>query len=61
MQVPIRFLYIFLKENIVLTGCETWVLSLKEEHRQRVAGRKREEVLGGWRIYCDRNVYNLWH
>jgi hypothetical protein len=41
-----------------LYGCETWSLTLREEHRQRVFenrvlrrvfGRKRDEVAGGWK------------
>jgi hypothetical protein len=43
---------------VVLYGCETWSLTLREEHRQRmfenrvlrrIFGPKRDEVMGGWR------------
>jgi hypothetical protein len=43
---------------VVLYGCETWSLILREEHRlrvfenkvlRRVFGPKRDEVTGGWR------------
>jgi len=42
---------------IVLYGCETWSLTLREEHRLRVFenrvlrvfGSKRDEVTGEWR------------
>jgi sorting nexin-29 len=43
---------------VVLYGCETWSLTLREEHRVRVFGNKvlrkifgpkRDEVIGGWR------------
>jgi hypothetical protein len=43
---------------VVLYGCETWSLELREEHRLRVSenrvlrrifGSKRGEVEGGWR------------
>jgi hypothetical protein len=43
---------------VVLYGCETWSLTLREEHRQRVFenrvlrrifGPKRDEVTGEWR------------
>jgi hypothetical protein len=43
---------------VVLYGCETWSLTLKEEHRLRVSenrvlrrifGPKRDEVSGEWR------------
>jgi hypothetical protein len=42
----------------VLRGCETWSLTLREEHRlrvfenrmlRRIFGSKRDEVMGGWR------------
>ena len=38
---------------VVLYGCETWSLTLREEHRLRVLGRifgpKRDGVTGEWR------------
>jgi hypothetical protein len=43
---------------VVLYGCETWSLILREEHRlrvfenrvlRRIFGPKRDEVPGGWR------------
>jgi hypothetical protein len=43
---------------VVLYGCETWSLTLREEHRLRVFdnrvltrifGPKRDEVMGEWR------------
>jgi hypothetical protein len=43
---------------VVLYGCETWSLALREEHRlrvflsrvlRRIFGRKRDEVTGEWR------------
>ena len=43
---------------VVLHGCETWSLILKEEHRTRVFenrvlrnifGPRRDEVIGKWR------------
>jgi hypothetical protein len=42
----------------VLYGCETWSLTVKEEHRLRVLenrvqgrifGPKRDDVTGGWK------------
>jgi hypothetical protein len=42
----------------VLYGCETWFLTLREEHRlrmyenrvlRRIFEPKREEMAGGWR------------
>jgi hypothetical protein len=48
---------------VVLYGCETWSLALREEHRLRVlgdralrrrCGPKGDEVKGGWRnLYKD--------
>jgi hypothetical protein len=44
--------------DVVLYGCETWSLTLMEEHRlrvfenrvlRRIFGPKRDEVTGGWR------------
>jgi hypothetical protein len=43
---------------VVLYGCETWSLTLREEHRlrvfanrvlRRIFGSKRDEVMGEWR------------
>ena len=43
---------------VVLCGCETWSLTLREEHRlrvfenrvlRRIFGPKRDEVTGDWR------------
>jgi hypothetical protein len=43
---------------VVLYGCETWSLTLKEEHEvrvlenrvlRRIIGPKRDEVTGDWR------------
>jgi hypothetical protein len=45
-------------KTIILCGCETWCLTLREEHRlrvfenkvlRRIFGPKRDEVAGGWR------------
>jgi hypothetical protein len=44
--------------SVVLYGCETWSLTLREEHRlrvfdnrvlRRIYDSKRDEVTGGWR------------
>jgi hypothetical protein len=43
---------------VVLYGCETWSLTLKEEYKlrvfenkalRRILGSNRDEVKGGWR------------
>jgi hypothetical protein len=54
---------------VVLYGCETWSLTLREEHRLRVFenrvlgrifGPKRDEVTGGWRKPHNEELYNLY-
>jgi hypothetical protein len=56
--------------SVVLHGCETWSLALREDHRlkvledstlKRIFGPKRDEVIGGWRkLHCEEfhNVYS---
>jgi len=55
--------------QIVSNGCETWSVTLNEEHglrlfENRVLGRifgsKREEVGGGWRRLHDEEFHNLY-
>jgi hypothetical protein len=54
---------------VVLCGCETWPLTLREEHRLRVFenrvlrrmfGPKRDEVTGGWRKLHNEELHNLY-
>jgi hypothetical protein len=54
---------------VVLYGCETWSLTLKEEHRlrvfenrvlRRIFGSKRDEVTGGWRKLHNEDLLNLY-
>jgi hypothetical protein len=54
---------------VVLYGCETWSLTLKEEHRltmfanrvlSRIFGPKRGEVMGGQRKLHDEEVHDLY-
>jgi hypothetical protein len=54
---------------VVFYGCETWYLTLKEEHRVRVSenrvlkrifGPKREEVAGDWRRLHNEGLHNLY-
>jgi hypothetical protein len=54
---------------VVLYGCETWPLSLKEEHRLRVFenkvprkifGPKRDEVTGEWRRLHNEELCDLY-
>jgi hypothetical protein len=50
---------------VVLYGCETWSLILREEHRLRVlrkylAQPKRFEVMGGWRKLHNEELCDLY-
>jgi hypothetical protein len=54
---------------VVLYGCETWSLTLREEHRlgwfvnrllRRIFGPKRDEVTGGWRTLHNEKLHNLY-
>jgi hypothetical protein len=54
---------------VVLYGCETWSLTLKEEHRlrvfqnrvlRRIFGPKRDEVTAGWRKLHNEELHNLY-
>jgi hypothetical protein len=40
---------------VVLYGCETWFLTLREEHRL-----KTDEVTGGWRKLHNEELHNLY-
>jgi hypothetical protein len=50
---------------VVLYNCETWSLTLREEHRSevfenRVLRRlKKDEVTGGWRKLHNAELHNL--
>jgi hypothetical protein len=54
---------------VVLYGCETWSLTLREEHRLRVFenrvlrrtfGPKRDEVMGEWRKLHNGELRDLY-
>jgi hypothetical protein len=54
---------------VVLYGCETWSLTLREEHRlrvfenrvlRRIFGPKRDEVTGEWRKLHSEELNNLY-
>jgi hypothetical protein len=54
---------------VVLYGCETWSLTLREEHRLRVSenrilrrifGPKRDEVRGEWRKFHGEELHILY-
>jgi hypothetical protein len=54
--------------TVVLYGCETWILTLKQEHRlevfdnrvlKRIFGPKKDEVTGGWRKLHNEELHDL--
>jgi hypothetical protein len=54
---------------LVLHGCETWSLTLREEHRlrvfesrvrRRIFEPKRDEVTGGWRKLHNEELHGLY-
>jgi hypothetical protein len=53
---------------VVFYGCETWSLTLREEHRQkvfenrvlRIFGLKRDEVIKGCRKLHNEELHNLY-
>ena len=54
---------------VVLYGCETWSLTLREERRlrvfqnrvlRRIFGPKRDEVTGEWRKLHNEELNNLY-
>jgi hypothetical protein len=54
---------------VVLNGCKTWSLILREKHRlrvfqkralSRIFGPKRDEETGGWRKLHNEELYNLY-
>jgi hypothetical protein len=54
---------------LVLHGCETWSLTLREEHRlrvfekrvlRRIFGQKRDEIIGVWIKLRNEDLHNLY-
>jgi hypothetical protein len=54
---------------VVLYGCETWSVSLREEHRlkvienrapRRILAPKKEEVMGRWRKLHNEELRDLY-
>jgi hypothetical protein len=50
---------------VVLYGCETWSLTLREEHRlngelRRIFGPRRNEVTGGWRMQQNKELLTFY-
>jgi hypothetical protein len=55
---------------VVLFGCDTWSLTLREEHRLRMAehrvlrrifGPRRAKVTGGWRKLHNEELNTLYY
>ena len=51
--------------RVVLYGCETWSLTLREEHRLRlfenkVFGAKRDKITGEWRKLHNAKLHALY-
>jgi hypothetical protein len=54
---------------VVLYGCETWSVIVREEHKlsvfenrvlRRIFGPKSDGVTGGWRKLCNEEFHNLY-
>jgi hypothetical protein len=54
---------------VILYGCETWSLTVREEHKlrvfenrvlSRIFGPKRDGVTGGWRKLYNEELHNLY-
>jgi hypothetical protein len=54
---------------VILYECETWSLTLREEHRlevfenrvlRRIFGQKRDEMTGEWRKLRNEELHNLY-
>jgi hypothetical protein len=54
---------------VVLYGCGTWSLTVREEHKlrvfenkvlRRILGPKRDRVTGGWRKLHNEELHNLY-
>jgi hypothetical protein len=54
---------------VVLYGCKTWSLTLREQHRlrvfenrllRRILGHKKDEIKGQWRKLHNGELHNLY-
>jgi hypothetical protein len=54
---------------VVLYGCQTWSLTVREEHKlkvfenrvlRRIFGPKRDGVMGGWKKLHNEELHNLY-
>jgi hypothetical protein len=62
-------IYNFICVIFLIYGCETWSLTVREEHKMRVFesrvlrrifGPKRDGVTGGWRKLHKEELHNLY-
>jgi hypothetical protein len=62
------YIYIYIYNAVVLYGCETWSLTVREEHKlrvfenrvlRRIFAPKRDGVTGGWRMLYNEELHNL--
>jgi len=60
---------VFIIVPVVLYGCETWLLTLREERKlrvfanmalRRIFGLRRDEVMGEWRRLHDEELNDLY-
>jgi hypothetical protein len=68
-KFPINFYHTRNTKVVVLYGCETWSLILREEHRlgefenrvlRRIFGPRRDEVTGEWRKLHNEELRDLY-
>jgi len=68
-NTEIRYNILSLSVRILLYGCETWSLTLREERRlrllenkvlMRIFGPKRDEVTEEWRKLHKKELYDLY-
>jgi hypothetical protein len=54
---------------VILYGCDTWSLTVREEHKlrvfenrvlRRIFGPKRDGVTGGWKKLYNKELHNLY-
>jgi hypothetical protein len=62
-------MYKIISFSVVLYGCGTWSVTIREEHRlrmfekrvlRRIFGPKRDEVTGGWRKLHNEELRKLY-
>jgi hypothetical protein len=68
-RLAARIISIDRASKVALYGCETWSLTLREEHRlrvfeyrvlRRIFGPKRDEVTGGWRKLHNEELHGMY-